>query len=61
MRWVHAQENDEADKDMAYVIEDVAAGSIIEGLSVMCLDASGRPVPAGTSGKVCRDSLSIHV
>lgn len=56
-----AQENDEADKDTAYVIEDVAAGSVTEGLSVMCLDASGRPVPAGTSGKVCHSPHSDKI
>ena len=48
-----AQGSEEGDQDTAYVMEGVAAGSVIQGLSIMCLDASGRPVPAGTPGKAC--------
>ena len=48
-----AQEGDEdADCELAYVIDDVPAGSSVEGLEIECLDASGRHVPSGTSGKL---------
>ena len=51
------QDDEEHEGDAAYFLEGVPAGALLEGLSLQCLDAAGRPVPAGAPGKVQTETL----
>lgn len=52
------QDDGDGDGEEAYVLEDIPAGSTLEGLEILCLDAFGRPVPDGTTGKLRVTGLS---